>query len=220
MSGAGQSIRLLLVDDHELVRLGLRTAFENHPDMQVVGEAATTQSAIQLALSLRPDVVLMDLRLPGGGGVQACREILAERPETVVLFLTSYSEPDSVLAATFAGARGYLLKEIGSEALARAIRTAQGGEVIMDPEVNQQILAWMKTSAANASAMPEALSPQEQRVVALAADGKTNKEIAAALELSPSTVRNYLSNAFDKLRVSRRAEIVMRFGGRGPTELS
>ena len=185
---------------------------------EVLGEAATTEAAVDLALRLRPDVVLMDLRLPGGGGVQACREILAECPETLVLFLTSYSEPDSVLAATFAGARGYLLKEIGSDALAQAIRTACAGETIMDPQVNQQILAWMKTSAANAAAMPEALSPQEQRVVALAADGKTNKEIATALELSPSTVRNYLSNAFDKLRVSRRAEIVLRFGGRGMSE--
>lgn len=206
-------IQLLLVDDHELVRVGLRAIVESAGDIEVTGEAATSETAVTQALQLRPDVVLMDLRLPGGGGVQACREIMAEQPETSILFLTSYSDQDSVLAATFAGARGYLLKEIGSELLVDAIRRTAAGQTLMDAGVNQQIVGWMKTFAAGAAGDVDALSPQEQRVVSLVADGKTNKEIGAALGLSPKTVRNYLSNAFDKLQVSRRAEIVMRFSG-------
>lgn len=209
-----KTIRLLIVDDHELVRLGLRAAFDEHADIDVVGEAGTTDGAVSEALRLRPDVILMDLRLPGGGGVQACREILADHPQTHILFLTSYSNQDSVLAAVFAGARGYLLKEIGSDALVQAIRSSAAGQTIMDPSINQQMLAWIKTSTASGhfASSHDALSPQEQRVVTLVADGKTNKEIAAALELSPKTVRNYLANAFDKLQVSRRAELVKRFG--------
>jgi two-component system, NarL family, response regulator DevR len=215
-----KKIRLLLVDDHELVRLGLRSAFEEHADIEVVGEAATTESAVTEAARLRPDVVLMDLRLPGGGGVQACREILADSPRTHVLFLTSYSDQDSVLAAAFAGARGYLLKEIGSEALVQAIRSSAAGQMITDPSVNQQMLAWIRgASAGGRIAAPlEALSAQEQRVVSLVADGKTNKEIATALGLSPKTVRNYLANVFDKLQISRRAELVKRFGTHDPTD--
>ena len=214
MSLDTKTLRLLIVDDHELVRLGLRAAFDAHPDIDVVGEAGTTDGAVTEAIRLRPDVILMDLRLPGGGGVQACREILADHPQIPILFLTSYSNQDSVLAAVFAGARGYLLKEIGSDALVQAIRSSAAGQTIMDPSINQQMLAWIKTSTSqgHASSAQDSLSPQEQRVVTLVADGKTNKEIAFALELSPKTVRNYLANAFDKLQVSRRAELVKRFG--------
>lgn len=212
------TIELLIVDDHELVRLGLRTLFDGTTDLHVVGEADTVEAAVAEALRLRPQVVLMDLRLPGGSGVQACREILAELPLTHVLFLTSYSDQDSMLAATFAGARGYLLKEIGSDALLDAIRRTATGQLLIDPAVNYQVLAWMKAFVDSKSGAIEGLSPQEQRVVSLVADGKTNKEIASILDLSPKTVRNYLSNAFDKLRVSRRSEIVMRFGSRGLAE--
>jgi two-component system, NarL family, response regulator DevR len=213
-----KTIRLMIVDDHELVRLGLRAAFEEHADIEVVGEAATTDSAVTEALRLRPDVVLMDLRLPGGGGVQACREILADDQQVNILFLTSYSDQDSILAAVFAGARGYLLKEIGSDALVQAIRSSAAGQMITDPTINQQMLAWIKASTAGGrTASPlDTLSPQEQRVVSLVADGKTNKEIAAVLDLSPKTVRNYLANAFDKLQISRRSELVKRFGNLDP----
>jgi two-component system, NarL family, response regulator DevR len=216
--GETKTIRLMIVDDHELVRLGLRAAFEEHADIEVVGEAATTDSAVNEALRLRPDVVLMDLRLPGGGGVQACREILADDQQMNILFLTSYSDQDSILAAVFAGARGYLLKEIGSDALVQAIRSSAAGQMITDPTINQQMLAWIKASTAGGrTASPlDTLSPQEQRVVSLVADGKTNKEIAAVLDLSPKTVRNYLANAFDKLQVSRRSELVKRFGNLDP----
>ncbi len=213
MALESKTIRLLIVDDHELVRLGLRAAFDEHSDIDVVGEADTTDGAVTEAIRLRPDVILMDLRLPGDGGVQACREILADHPQIHILFLTSYSNQDSVLAAAFAGARGYLLKEIGSDALVQAIRSSAAGQTIMDPSINQQMLAWIKTSTIQGVNSPQdSLSPQEQRVVRLVADGKTNKEIAVALELSPKTVRNYLANAFDKLQVSRRAELVKRFG--------
>jgi two-component system, NarL family, response regulator DevR len=221
MSNQPKKIRLLLVDDHELVRLGLRAAFEEHSDIEVVGEAATTDSAVSEALRLEPDVVLMDLRLPGGGGVQACREILADRPAVHILFLTSYSDQDSILAAAFAGARGYLLKEIGSDALVQAVRSSAAGQMITDPAINQQMLAWIKASAtAGLTVSPiDTLSPQEKRVVSLVADGKSNKEIAAVLELSPKTVRNYLANAFDKLQISRRAELVKRFGNHDPIDI-
>ncbi len=209
----------MIVDDHELVRLGLRATFEEHADIEVVGEAATTDNAVSEALRLEPDVVLMDLRLPGGGGVQACREILADHPSMPILFLTSYSDQDSVLAAVFAGARGYLLKEIGSDALVQAIRSSAAGQMITDPSINQQMLAWIKASTTPGQLVSplDTLSPQEMRVVALVADGMTNKEIAAVLDLSPKTVRNYLANAFDKLQVSRRAELVKRFGSHDPT---
>jgi two-component system, NarL family, response regulator DevR len=210
-------IRLLLVDDHEVVRLGLRTAFERYGDIDVVGEADTTAAAVAEALRLKPDLILMDLRLPGGGGVQACREILAEAPDCGVLFLTSYSDRDAVLSAAFAGARGYLLKEIGTETLVQSIRAAAAGQTILDVSVNEQVIAWMKANAGE-EAQPSGasqLSAQERRVVLLVAEGKSNKEIAAALELSPKTVRNYLSNVFDKLQLSRRAEIITKFGGQG-----
>jgi two-component system, NarL family, response regulator DevR len=214
MSSETKKIRLLIVDDHELVRIGLRTAFEEHADIEVVGEADTTDGAVSEAARLQPDVVLMDLRLPGGGGVQACREILAEYPQVHVLFLTSYSDQDSILAAAFAGARGYLLKEIGSDALVQAIRSSAAGHTITDPAVNQQMLGWIKasTTSGKTGAAHDALSAQEQRVALLVADGKTNKEIAAVLELSPKTVRNYLANVFEKLQISRRAELVKRLG--------
>ena len=206
---APTTIRVLLVDDHEVVRLGLRAAFDRYADLDVIGEADSTDTAIVEAARLAPDLVLMDLRLPAGGGVQACREILADAPHCKVLFLTSYSDRDSVLAAVFAGAKGYLLKEIGTDALVQSIRAVAGGQTILDVSANDQMVAWMK--AAGAETSDAALSQQERRVVLLVAEGKTNKEIATLLGLSPNTVRNYLSNAFDKLQLTRRAEIVVKF---------
>jgi DNA-binding NarL/FixJ family response regulator len=209
---------LLLVDDHEMVRVGLRTLLGKTKTIQVVGEAGTAVSAVKEAVHLKPDVVLMDLRLPDCSGVDACREIRAACAATKVLFLTSYSEDDAVLSSVVAGASGYLLKEIGAAALIRAIESVATGQSILDPAVTRSVLERMKSIAdpdESASDVhkdkKEPLSPQERRVLALVAEGKTNKEIATALELSDKTVKNYLSNIFQKLHVSSRAHAATIF---------
>jgi len=209
-------IRLLLVDDHEIVCMGLRTLFGRAQDVEVVGEAGTTAGAVAEAARLEPDVVLVDVRLPDGSGVDACREILAARADTRVLFLTSYPDEDVMLAAVFAGARGYLLKEIGGDALVRAVRTVATGQSILDAAAAQAITERMRSlSLPDATGEGESLSPQEKRVLALVAQGKTNKEIAAALGLSDKTVKNYLSNVFQKLHISRRAQAAAIYSRRG-----
>jgi two-component system response regulator DevR len=200
-------IRLLVVDDHKVVRVGLRTLLGGTERIHVVGEAETMATAITEAARLKPDVVLMDIRLPDGSGIEACREIRAARPEARVLFLTSFVDDDAVMATIFAGADGYLLKEIDEDALIRAIETVAEGRSILDSAVTQRMLAKMKAhSAPPAESRSESLSSQEQKVLALVAEGQTNKEIAASLGLSDKTVRNYLSNIFQKLQVSRRSQ--------------
>jgi len=200
---AGAKIRLLLVDDHEVVRAGLRLLLGEVDDLEVAGEAASVAQAIAEAQRLRPDVVLMDLRLPDGTGLDACREILSEDPGIRILFLTSHSDEQAALSTLLAGARGYLLKDIGHDALIRAIRDAAQGREILDPALAQRAMSQMRKA--------DSLSGQERRVLALVVDGKTNKEIAAALKLSDKTVKNYLSNAFQKLQVTRRAHAAALF---------
>jgi DNA-binding NarL/FixJ family response regulator len=201
-----------MVDDHEVLRLGLRTLFSEAEGFEVVGEAASMAGAVTEAARVRPDVVLMDVRLPDGSGVEACREIRAARPDIRVLFLTSYADEDAVLATILAGADGFLLKEVSSEELLRAVRTVGSGRSILDPAVTQRVLARVKAAAASSpDGKIDELSPQERRVLALVADGKTNKEIAAALNLSDKTVGNYLSNIFQKLHVTRRAQAAVYF---------
>ena len=212
-----RTIRLLLVDDHEVVRVGLRTFLDEHHEIKIVGEAETMAQSIRQAVRLKPDVVLMDVRLPDGSGVAACREILASCPATRVLFLTSYADDDSVLAAVVAGAQGYLLKEIDSSALIGAIEAVSEGQSILDPTVTQRALAWIKECGKSPKAMSgaEPLSPQEERVLALVAEGKTNKEIAISLRLSDKTVKNYLANVFQKLHLTRRTQAAAFFIKRG-----
>jgi two-component system response regulator DevR len=208
-------IRLLIVDDHEVLRMGLRTLFRETGGLEVVGEAGTLAAAVAEAAKLKPDVVLMDVRLPDGSGVDACREIRAQRPQTRILFLTSYADDDAVLATILAGADGFLLKEVGSAELITSVRTVAAGRSILDPAVTQRVLDRVKTlsSAAGDAKTPsgEELSPQERRVLALVAEGKTNKEIASALNLSDKTVGNYLANVFQKLQVTRRAQAAAYF---------
>jgi two-component system, NarL family, response regulator DevR len=205
-------IRLLLVDDHEVVRVGLRTVLHHNQGIVIVGEAGNkAQSAIE-AGRLHPDVILMDVRLPDGSGVEACREILADHPATRVIFLTSYTDDDSVLAAVLAGASGYVLKEIDSAALIRAIRAVSAGRSILDPKVTQRALDWIKAvPTIDGPIRTSSLSPQEERVLALVAEGLTNKEIATSLNLSDKTVKNYLANMFQKLHISRRAQAAAFF---------
>jgi len=205
-------IRVLLVDDHEVIRVGLRTVLGQNQGVTVVGEAGTMADAIEQAQKLRPDVILMDVRLPDGSGVNACREILSARPDTRVIFLTSYADDDSVLAAVLAGAHGYVLKEIDSAALLEALQSVARGQSILDSSVTERALQWLR-GLHHVPTVPgtDQLSSQEERVVALVAEGKTNKEIAVALGLSDKTVKNYLANVFQKLRITRRAQAAAFF---------
>ena len=208
-----QLIRLLIVDDHEVVRMGLRALFDHAPGIEVVGEAGTVASAIAEAARLTPNVVLMDMRLPDGTGVEACREILAGDPQTRILFLTSYDDEKAMLAAVFSGAGGYLLKEIGGDSLVQAVKSVAAGQSILDPGAAKAVIERLHSLSGTdpSAAKSGSISPQERRVLALVAQGKTNKEIAIALDLSDKTVKNYLSNIFDKLHVSRRAEAAAIF---------
>lgn len=204
----GAPIRLLLVDDHQMLRLGLRTLFEEHPSMvKVVGEAGTLAEGLALSQHLQPDVVLLDLRLPDGHGVEGCREIRAACPNTRVLFLTSYVDDEAVFATVMAGAHGYLLKEVSSATLVQSVVKVAGGGSCLDPMLADRARARIN-ALSNPADAPPGLSPQEQRVLALVAQGMTNKEIAVAMTLSDKTVRNYLTNVFAKLNVSRRSEAV------------
>ncbi|MEK7800137.1 MAG: response regulator transcription factor [Nitrospirota bacterium] len=205
-------IRVLLVDDHEVIRMGLRTVLGQTQGVAVIGEAGTMAEAVQQAQRLKPDVILMDVRLPDGSGIDACREILGALPGTRVIFLTSYADDDSVLAAVLAGAHGYVLKEIDSPALLEAIRSVAKGQSILDSHVTERALRWLRgLHDLPATSGTDQLSSQEERVVALVAEGKTNKEIAVALGLSDKTVKNYLANVFRKLRITRRAQAAAFF---------
>lgn len=207
-----QVIRVLLVDDHEVIRVGLRTVLGQTQGVTVVGEAGTMAEAILQTQRLKPDVILMDVRLPDGSGIDACREILGALPGTRVIFLTSYADDDSVLAAVLAGAHGYVLKEIDSSALLEAIRSVAKGQSILDSSVTERALRWLRgLHDLPAASGTDQLSSQEERVVALVAEGKTNKEIAVALGLSDKTVKNYLANVFQKLRITRRAQAAAFF---------
>ena len=197
------TIRLLIVDDHEMVRAGLRALLASVPDFEVAGEAATAAAAVASATDVKPDVVLMDLRLPDGSGVDACRDILSLQPRVRVLFLTSYAEDLARMSTVLAGAAGYLLKEIDQQSLVGAIRDAAAGRLVVDPTISASVAQRLATTPA--------LSKQECRVLALVVEGKTNKQIGVELGLSEKTVRNYLSNAFQKLGVTRRSQAAVLF---------
>ena len=205
----------MLVDDHEVVRMGLRTLFMQSNEVQVIAEAGNVADAVAQAAKHHPDVILMDLRLPDGSGVEACREILSTNPKTRVLFLTSYSDEDAVVSTILAGAAGYLLKEVGSQVLLDAIALVHGGQSILDPKVAQTVLSRVSAlrsgPASTPSSSKDRLSPQERRILALVVEGRTNKEIAKALRLSDKTVKNHLSNAFQKMNVGRRSHAAALF---------
>ena len=214
---SARKIKVLLVDDHEVVRVGLRSLLTRERGIEVVGEAANAADAVALAARFRPDVVVMDVRLPDRSGVEACREIRSEAPEVKVIMLTSYADDEAVIASIIAGASGYLLKQIRGQDLVRAIETVASGQSLLDPAVTQKVLDRMKRLASGhqLDEITE-LSAQERKVLALVAEGKTNKEIAVALGLSDKTVKNYLSHVFEKLNLSRRAEAAAFFARRRP----
>ncbi|HEB64334.1 MAG TPA: response regulator transcription factor [Chloroflexi bacterium] len=199
--------RILLVDDHEVVRLGLRALLERHPDFEVVAEAGTAHEAIERVQDYSPDVVVMDIRLPGGSGIDACQEITQKYPDTKVIMLTSYAEDEMLFSAIRAGAAGYVLKQIGGEDLVRAIEAVGRGEALLDPAVTQRIFQEVRKAAKDVEASAfSPLTQQEKHVLLLVSEGKTNREIAKELFLGEGTVRNYVSSILSKLNVSNRAE--------------
>lgn len=205
-------IEILLVEDHEVVRIGLRTVLAQHPDFTIVAEVGTVEAATQEGIKLRPHIVLMDLRLPDGSGVDACRAILEACPDTHILFLTSYRDEDSMLAAILAGASGYLLKEVSPDRLIQAIELVADGHSILDHEVIKKVKSWVqKKTQPSTQAKKWDLSPQQFRVLEQVAEGKTNKEIGRVLGLSDKTVRNYLATIFEKLQITRRSQAAAMF---------
>jgi DNA-binding NarL/FixJ family response regulator len=199
--------RLLVVDDHEVVRQGLVALLDRRAGFQVVAEAGTVSEAIDAARRFRPDLVIMDIRLPDGSGIEACREIRAELPETRVVILTSFPDEEAVLSAIVAGASGYLLKQIRARDLVSALETVGRGDSLLDPAVTEKVLERVRRIATGSE--PDelaALTAQERKILLLVAEGKTNKEIAAEIFLSDKTVKNYVSSILSKLNLERRAQ--------------
>jgi DNA-binding NarL/FixJ family response regulator len=204
---ASEPIRILLVDDSEVVRVGLAAVLGQDPALDVIAQAGTSADAVIQARELRPDLVLMDVRIPEVGGIEAGREILKLLPGIRVLFLSAFNDEELVRAAIVIGAHGYLLKEIDAETLIESIKRVAAGESILDPALRSGMVDWvLRNVPAPEVAERPALTGQEERIIALVAEGKTNKEIAAQLELSPKTVKNYLHNVFEKLGIKRRSQ--------------
>jgi two-component system, NarL family, response regulator DevR len=199
-------IKLLLVDDHPVVRDGLRRIQELDPRIQIVGEAGTMLSGVEAARRLGPQMILMDVRLPDGDGIEACRQIKKFLPETHILFLTSFADNQFVLASMEAGADGYLLKESGAHRIVDAIQCILNGGTVFDPVVTHDVLRNLRQRSVNPL---NALADRERRVLAEVAQGKTDKEVAAALDLTTKTARNYLDRIFTKLNVHTRTEAAL-----------
>jgi DNA-binding NarL/FixJ family response regulator len=200
-------LRVLLVDDHELVRQGLASLLERHPRFQVVAQAGSVAEAIAQAHTNRPDVIVMDVRLPDGSGIEAAREIRAEQPEIKVLLLTSYPDEDAVFAAIAAGASGYLLKQSRGRDLVAALEAVARGESLLDPAVTEQVLGHIRRVAAGTAQEGLAdLTNQERKILLQLAEGKTNKQIAAGMFLSDKTIKNYVSTTLSKLNLHRRSQ--------------
>jgi DNA-binding NarL/FixJ family response regulator len=204
---APRTLTVVVVDDHEVVRQGLVAMLDRRPGFQVVGEAGTVAEALEITSRFQPDLVVMDVRLPDGSGIEACREIRANLPGTRVMMLTSYPDEEAVLAAIVAGASGYLLKQVRARDLVAALEAVGRGESLLDPAVTGKVLERMRRIAT--SDQPDelaALTQQERKILALVADGMTNKEIAAEIFLSDKTVKNYVSSILAKLNLERRAQ--------------
>lgn len=201
-------IRVLIVDDHALVRLGLMTLIDDQPNLTVVGEAGTADEAVRQVEALRPDIVLMDIRMPGEGGIEATRQIIARFPETRVIILTSFAEDELVLRAIQAGAVGYVLKQADNEELLRAIAAVSRGEALLDPATTARLLGQMRqlSRKMEQDAFRD-LSDRELEVLAELTRGKTNAEIAESLFLSEKTVRNHVSAILEKLHLNNRVEL-------------
>ncbi len=197
----------MLVDDHEIVRNGIRAALDSADDVIVTAEAGSVREAIDEAERARPDVVVMDVRLADGSGIEATREIRAKRPKTRVIMLTSFADDEALFSSIMAGASGYVLKQVKSNELLRAIRAVGAGESLLDPAVTTAVLDRLrKGKHLMKDERLARLSPQEERILSLVAEGRTNKEIGDELRLAEKTVKNYVSSILSKLEVARRAE--------------
>ncbi len=200
-------LRLLVVDDHEIVRQGLVALLDRRESFEVVAQAGTVAEAVAAAAKFEPDVVVMDVRLPDGSGIEACRDIRTARPETRVVMLTSYPDEEAVLSAIIAGASGYLLKQVRGRDLVAALESVGRGDSLLDPAVTEKILQRVRSAASGgvADELSE-LTAQERKILLLVAEGKTNKEIAAEIFLSDKTVKNYVSSILSKLNLQRRTQ--------------
>jgi len=203
----GHRLRVMLVDDHEVVRNGVKSLLHATDDIAVVAEASTVAEAVKFASASKPDVIVMDVRLADGSGIEATREIRAERPQTQVLMLTSFADDEALFASIMAGAAGYVLKQIRSGELVNAIRSVGSGQNLLDPAVTKSVLDRLrKGKHLLRDERLSRLSAQEERILTLVAEGRTNRQIGDELRLAEKTVKNYLSSIMSKLEVARRAE--------------
>ena len=199
-------IRLLVVDDHEIVRLGLMHLLEQYPDLEAVDGASSYDEVLVKTEQWRPDVILMDIRLKSSSGIDACREICNHLPQVKVIMLTSYGDEEMVMESIFAGAKGYILKDVGNDEIIRAVRAVYRGESLLDTVVTTKLLERMRRSGKKSNDAMDQLTEQEKKVLVLIAEGKTNREIAKKVFLSEKTVRNYVSSILTKLNLTNRTE--------------
>lgn len=204
-------IRVFLLDDHEVVRRGVRSLFEAEPDMEVVGEAGTAAEALARVPAARPDVAVLDVRLPDGDGVTVCRELRSQRPELACLMLTSFSDDEALFDAILAGAAGYVLKQIRGTDLVGAARTVAAGGSLLDPRATAAVLERMRSPKADDPLKD--LTDQERRILELIGEGLTNREIGARIFLAEKTVKNYVSNLLAKLGLQRRTQVAVLAAG-------
>jgi DNA-binding NarL/FixJ family response regulator len=198
--------RIMLVDDHEVVRAGLRSLLTAHDDLEVVTEAATAADAVLRARSYHPDVVVLDVRLPDGSGVEVCRDIRAEHPDMAVLMLTSFADDQALFDSIMAGAAGYVLKQIRGTDLVDGVRRVARGDSLLDPAVTARVLDRLRNPATQGDARLARLTPTERRIVEMIAGGLTNRQIGERIGLAEKTVKNYVSSILAKMHMSRRAE--------------
>jgi two-component system response regulator DevR len=199
------TIRIFLLDDHEIVRRGLRELFEGQEDLEVVGEASNAEEAMARVPPTRPDVAVLDVRLPDGSGIEVCRDLRAAMPELKCLMLTSFADDDALFSAVLAGASGYLLKQIRGTELVTAVRHVAEGQSLIDPALTAGVMERLRGNQPEDERMAK-LSPQERRILDLIAEGKTNRQIGAEMFLAEKTVKNYVSNLLQKMGFSRRTE--------------
>ncbi len=208
MTTSPTPLRVMLVDDHAIVRRGLSDLLSESPEISIVGEAGTVKQAVEEAARLKPDLIVMDLRLPDGSGVEACRDIRSANPAVKVLILTSHADQNALFAAVIAGASGYLLKDLNPRSIQDAVTQIGRGGAILDPQMATSVLERLRKGqgAHPADDAFAALSPQEERILDMIADGLTNGQIAAKVQLAEKTIKNYVSQIYSKLNVERRSQ--------------
>jgi DNA-binding NarL/FixJ family response regulator len=199
------SIRVFLLDDHEIVRTGLRSLFEADEGFTVVGEAATAREALDRIPPTKPDVAILDVRLPDGSGIEVCREIRSSHSEIACVMLTSYADDEALFSAVMAGASGYVLKQVGTLDLVGDIKKVAGGQSLLDPALAERVLERLRDGP-DEDPLLASLTPQERKILDLIAEGQTNRQIAGVLFLAEKTVKNYVSNMLAKLGMERRTQ--------------